>query len=346
MKFTFPIHTLSLGGAQRMLAEITNGLVDRGHDVTILMPSYGAVDYPIRAKLLRLGNNMDHHDYPFSDVIVSNFHNTVAAASTASLQGKGVHVRFSLCYEPPFLPDNHQSLPTYHATKHVIVLSKWQKDLIKLMHGIDAHIVPIGLSHAFANSKVRIYDPVLKISSIARRPEGGFSSHREQDYLIQELQRIKRLYPFIQIRLFCPSSEFYISPALQELARSGEFQFLTPKDDTELCYHYSESDIFVCASSYDAGSLPGLEAMRCGAALVTIYSGGNMDYCKPQQNCLMSFRYQNRLGQDIERLIHNPQLRHQLASQGEIDSMVWTWDRSVDAFEAAIRKIFKNVRVN
>jgi len=38
MRFTFPVLNLSIGGAQRMLVELVNGLVQRGHDVTVLMP--------------------------------------------------------------------------------------------------------------------------------------------------------------------------------------------------------------------------------------------------------------------------------------------------------------------
>jgi glycosyltransferase involved in cell wall biosynthesis len=343
MKFTFPILTLSLGGAQRMLAEITNRLVDKGHDVTILMPKYGQVDYPVRATIHRLDKVlMDQSDYPNSDVIVSNYYTTVESAYAASQAGKGVHVRFSLSYEPPFLAENHYSMPTYNLTRHVIVLSSWQQLLIRLMHGIDSHIVPIGVDHQFRNLHVRDRQKVIQISSVVRKPEGGFSPHREQNYLLEELRTIKRRYPWIQVNLICPPGEFYTSPSLLALRDSEKFRFITPKDDTEMCYHYNETDIFVSSSSYDAGSLPGLEAMRCGAALVTIYSGGNQDYCHPNKNCLMSYRYEHRLGKDIEHLILDKELRLKLAMQGQEDSMKWTWERSAMAFEQAVFDIVEN----
>lgn len=326
-----------------MLVEITNGLVDKGHDVTILMPQHAEVDYPVRANIVRTSSAvLSESDYPYSDVIVSNFYTTTESAHFASQNGKGIHVRFSLCYEPPFLEGNQYSLDTYNMTKHVIALSKWQQDLIRIMHGIESHIVPIGVNDTFRNLNIRSsLSPALRISAIVRKPEGGFSGHRGQPYLLHELRNIKQAYPSVQINLFCPPREFSSSSTLQDLSRSGEFRFLTPADDIEMCYHYNEADIFVSSSTYDAGSLPGLEAMRCGAALVTIYAGGNADYCRTEENCLMSYRYEGQLGRDIARLIEDPALRGKLADQGARDSLSWTWTRSVNAFEEAINRIMQ-----
>ena len=156
MKILFPIETLCKGGGQRMLAEITNGLAMRGHDVTILMPPLGKVDYPTNAKLVRTKTaTIEESDFPYSDIIISNFYTTVPAAQAASQKGNGIHVRFSLCYEPPFLQNNHLSFPTYNLTPNLIVLSKSQQEIIYLIHGIKGHIVPVGISSTFKNMHIR-----------------------------------------------------------------------------------------------------------------------------------------------------------------------------------------------
>jgi glycosyltransferase involved in cell wall biosynthesis len=338
MKFTFPTLTLCLGGAQRMLAEITNGLVNRGHDVTIVMPPQGKVDYAIKARLIRTKKDyvIQASDYPEGDVIVSNFYLTVPSAHEASKRGKGLHVRLSLCYEPTFLPNNHISFPSYHLTKHLVVLSKSQQQLIHVNHGIKGHIVPVGISSSFKNLNIRNPHSPLQVSAIVRKPEGGFSWHREQEYLIRQLEKVKRKYPNIIINLFSPPDEFHDSPILKKLKASTKFRFFTPANDKEMCYHYNHTDIFVNTSTYDSASLPGLEAMKCGAALVTTYNGGNADYCRHGQNSLVSYRYEHRLGQDIIRLIKDPVLRKKIAPAGEKEATKWTWLRSVAAFESAI----------
>lgn len=342
MTITFPIITLSIGGAQRMLAEMVNGLSAKGHKVIVLMPTNGALNYSINAKIVRTKQpyTILESDYPKADVIVSNFYTIVPSAHQASLNGKGVHVRLSLCYEPSFLPENQISFPTYHISKHIVVLSNWQKQLIALNHGHQAHIVPVGVGSVFKNMHIRETQEQLQISAIMRRPEGGYSWHREQDYLIQQLEIVQARYPHVRINLMSPPEEFHSSPLLQGIkANHPTFRYLTPGYDGAMAYHYNETDIFVNSSTYDSASLPGLEAMRCGAALVTTYNGGNMDYCRHEQNGLMSYRYENRLAADISRLIEDGDLRRRLAAAGELEAAKWTWERSVNAFEKAINEI-------
>ncbi len=350
MKVTFPILTLCRGGAQRMLAEIINGLVQRGHDVTVLMPAQGKVDYPINARLVRTNYAVEDgrltpfltSNYPKSDVIISNYYLTVPSVHAASQHGKGLHVRLSLCYEPTFLPDNHVSFPTYYLTQNLIVLSQIQQQLIYLNHGIKGHIVPVGISSAFKNLHKRNANSPLQISAIVRKPEGGFSWHREQDYLISQMERVKTKHPDAIINLISPPDEFYDSPTLQSLKATNKYRFFTPANDEELCYHYNHTDIFVNSSIYDSASIPGLEAMKCGAALVTTYNGGNLDYCRHGENSLMSYRFENRLGDDILRLIQDKSLRSRLAQSGEKEAAKWTWERSVIIFEQAIKTIIQN----
>ncbi|MBY0159618.1 glycosyltransferase family 4 protein [Cytobacillus oceanisediminis] len=334
IKFTFPILTLNKGGAQRMLVDITNDLVGRGHDVTILMPKNSNNEYDIRSKVI-YGKNvrfLTADDYPNSDIIVSNFFTTVDSAHQASQNGKGLHIRFSLCYEPIFLPDQPLSFKSYYKAPYLVVLSKYQQELIRILHGLTGQIVPIYVNPNFKNLNIRNNDEVLRISAIVRMPEGGWAWHRDQDYLLQQLSIVKNKYPHIQINLICPPNEFAISQNLQNISKNS-FRFITPSNDPELCNIYSQSDIFVTSSIYEAAPLPGLEAMKCGAALAAVYAGGNLEYCRHEENCLMSYRHESRLASDIIRLIENPVLRSQLAKKGQQDAEQWTLQRSSSAFE-------------
>jgi len=340
MRFTFPILTLCRGGAQRMLAELTNRLSAIGHEVTIIMPRTGLIEYEMKCRIVMTGKkDLVVEDFPAGDVIVSNFYTTVAVAQQASELGRGVHVRLALCYEPSFLPDNNLSFSSYHICSNLMVLSRWQQEIVRLNHGIKGRIVPVGLNPDFFNQGIRGKGSRLVVSAIVRKPEGGFSGHREQDYLLQQLNLVKELHPEVDLYLITPPGELSESIVLQSLQRDGSYHIRTPDNDTELCYHYNESDIFVSSSTYDTGSLPGLEAMRCGAALVTTYAGGNMEYCVHGHNCLMSYRYENRLALDIIQLVEDKKLRLQLAAEGEKDSQRFTWAKSMDIFHKEIFRI-------
>ncbi len=338
MKVTFIVITLCKGGAQRMLAELANGLALKGHCVRFLMPPEGVIEYPLHiAEVVRSKQSIiTEQDIPHSDIIVSNFYTTVGPAQNASMLGKGKHVRLSLCYEPTFLPDSHVSFPTYHLSKNLVVLSKWQQQIIELNHGITGEIVPVGVSNEFYNMGIRQMNKKLQISAIIRRPEGGYSWHREQEYLIEMLDRVKAQHPSVQINLICPPNEYISSPQLKQLSRMNKYRFLTPKDDAQLNYYLNLTDIFASSSTFDTASLPGLEAMKCGAALVTTYAGGNTDYCVHEKNCLISYRHENRLSEDIIQLIQDVELRKKLANEGENEAKKWTWEKSVNLFEQAM----------
>lgn len=340
IKFTFPILTLCKGGAQRMLADICNGLVRRGHDVTILMPPQGTVEYDVQAKIIRTKDPiLAESDYPKSDIIVSNFFSTVPSAHQASQNGKGIHVRFSLCYEPVFLPNQDISFQSYNKTPHLIVLSKYQKKLVSLLHGIQGEIVPIYVNPNFKNLNIRNKNKVINITAIVRLPEGGFSWQRDQDYLIEQLRIVKKQYPNLEVSLICPPNELASSSILQQLKKGNEFRFHTPANDQELCIYYNQADIFVASSIFEAAPLPGLEAMKCGAALVAVYAGGNTEYCHHEQTCLMSYRHEQHLASDIVRLIKDPSLRNKLAKHGQKEAEEWTLERSVSTFEEICRSI-------
>ena len=134
------------------------------------------------------------------------------------------------------------------------------------------------------------------------------------------------MHPDVIINLISPPDEFYSSPTLQSMKASHPFRWFTPADDIELCYHYNHTDIFVNSSIYDSASIPGLEAMKCGAALVTTYNGGNLEYCRHGENALISYRFQNRLQEDILHLIKNPRLRTQISPSRRKEAIKWTWE--------------------
>ncbi|CAM3901694.1 glycosyltransferase family 4 protein [Cohnella lubricantis] len=342
MKLTFPILTLCKGGAQRMLAELVNGLVRKGHDVTIVMPSEGVIEYPVQARVIQTTRTvLRADDLPSSDAIVSNYYLTVPLSQAASEQGKGRHIRLSMCYEPVVLPNNHQSFPTYFATQSLIVISSWQQKLIELLHGIRGTVVPVGLDPVFRNLHIREQSRTIRISAIVREPE-GFAFHRDQHYLMEELYAVKRDYPHVEIALITPPGEMYRSPALQRMRATLPYLFYTPGDDVELCYHYNQSHIFVTSSIYEAANMPGLEAMRCGAALVSAYSGGNTDYGRHGHTCLVAYRHEGSLGQQIRLLLNRPELMQSIAAAGEQESQKWTWARSVNAFDQALREYLFN----
>ncbi|UOY92164.1 glycosyltransferase family 4 protein [Ectobacillus sp. JY-23] len=339
MKITFVALTLCKGGAQRVLVDIANGLFNRGHDVVMVMPPWGDVEYDVKPPISRSrGPVLMESDLPKSDIIVSNFFTTVPVVAEACSKGKGKHLRFSLCYEPMFLPEQDVSFQSYNQTPYLVVISNYQKQLISLVHGIEGEIMPVYVEDTFRNLSIRNPNR-LSITAIVRKPEGGFSWQRDQTYLLEQLVKVRSAFPALKYNLICPPNELASSPFLQELRASGSYHFYTPANDEELCHHYNEADIFVTSSIFETAVLPGLEAMKCGAALAAVYAGGNTEYCRHETNCLLSYRFEERLASDIIRLITNPSLRFNLAQAGQKEALSWSLERSVAIFEEICLRI-------
>lgn len=78
----------------------------------------------------------------------------------------------------------------------------------------------------------------------------------------------------------------------ESLASEDAFEFRAIRDVatwSELRALYHWSDVFLCSPGPEEGFyLPGLEAMAAGNVVVTPNVGGNMAYCKPGINCLLT----------------------------------------------------------
>lgn len=67
----------------------------------------------------------------------------------------------------------------------------------------------------------------MNITAILRKVENGFSWHREQDYLVSQLDTVKQNLPHVNINFISPPDEFYTSDSLQALKASGKYRFYT-----------------------------------------------------------------------------------------------------------------------
>ena len=100
---------------------------------------------------------------------------------------------------------------------------------------------------------------------------------------------------------------------------------------------YREADIYICGSHYEAFSLPPLEAMASGCAVITTKNGGISDYAKDGYNCLMSeVGDYNSLAENIIKLIQDKELRKSIVKNGFKTVKNYTWDKAIDKLEEVL----------
>jgi glycosyltransferase involved in cell wall biosynthesis len=100
---------------------------------------------------------------------------------------------------------------------------------------------------------------------------------------------------------------------------------------------YNQASIFIAPSWSEGWGLTPSEALMCGAAVVATDVGGHREFAFHEQTALVNPpKNPSLLAANIVRLIREPELRIALAKQGNTYIQRFTWEKSVDNFEAAL----------
>ena len=101
-----------------------------------------------------------------------------------------------------------------------------------------------------------------------------------------------------------------------------------------------KADIYICNSNYEAFSLPVLEAMACGCAVITTKNKGVVEYAVDKKNCLMiEMNDPNDIVEKIIRLCDDQALKTELINEGTKTASKFSWDYIIPIIIDYYRKI-------
>jgi len=329
MKIVFPVMSLETGGGARYIYQVANGLVDRGHEVTIVMPEQGTLAWPVKSTVLRV-NSLSPSTIPEADFILPNFWPTVMPAWESQ---KGQVVRLSLGYEALWVPHPKRIKKTYKIGAPIISISNWHRQTLWDNVRVHSEVIHGGVD-------TRIFRPAPKLSKatgrkrifyILRSKSYGYFWKGAEEF-IEACQSIKQQLPDLDIQVVTPDEFTDVNSNLYTL--NG-----TP-DDQLMAQLYGGADLFVFNSRFEALGLPPLEAMACGTAVVTTDCGGSRDYTRNRENCLIvSPGDANKLAEAMIELLQDDILREKLAFAGHDFAQSWTWDRTTDKVEQFLQRL-------
>lgn len=111
---------------------------------------------------------------------------------------------------------------------------------------------------------------------------------------------------------------------------------------SELRALYNRTSVFMLTSQYEGWGLPALEAMACGAAVVSTQSGGVNDFIDDGQNGrLVEVGDEVAVAQSVLQLLRDEDLRVTLATNGSLDAKRFSVERSTDDLEKLLRDLSK-----
>jgi len=323
MKIVLPNHSLGTGGGARFVCQLANALADKGHDIEIVIPEESSIVWPLRVKVTRVKELLPDA-IPPGDFIIPNFYTTVMPAWESR---KGQVVRLSLGYEPLWVKDE-MALKTYHIDAPILSISQWHRQMILRGTGRDSTVIHGG-------TDTSIFHPFPKRSSltgrktifyISRSKNYGYFWKGDDDFW-EACTRLKNEHLEFDIYVVHPEPDQLVTPIPCEQR--------TPQDDHEMAKLYAQADLYVYTSYFEAFGLPPLEAMACQTAVVTTDCGGNRDYAKHNENCLVVPPSDaTQLAECIKQLLLNDEKRQVLATSGFNFAQPWTWQRTAEQVEA------------
>ena len=220
---------------------------------------------------------------------------------------------------------------SYRLPVNFLTDSNFLRDIV-LTRQNEAKVKVVGAginAETFFPRSPRKSDTVMAILSDA--PNKGAET------TIQALNRVHTISPIHAI---------FVGPdtALKRIKPLFSYTFFkipdtAPQHDDFLAELYSSADIFVFSSTVEGFGLPPLEAMACGALVVTTDCKGNRDYAENDYNCLVvPPKDHSAMADAIVRVLTESSLRDKLRAGGLETAKSWTWERVVDKFEEAFGK--------
>jgi glycosyltransferase involved in cell wall biosynthesis len=157
--------------------------------------------------------------------------------------------------------------------------------------------------------------------------------------LLQAYARLRKPRPPLYI---AGGSGWHVSPifdTVHQLDVGDEVHFLGFVPEDELPLWYNAARLFAFPSLYEGFGLPVLEAMACGAPVITSTAaslpevGGKAAVLVPPQDT-------DRIAQEMARVLDDPQLRMELRAAGRIQASRFSWramtDQTVASYNHAL----------
>lgn len=160
--------------------------------------------------------------------------------------------------------------------------------------------------------------------------------------------KVKTLYPGVRFTIYGQKPSFLRAKHAPEIP--GWVEFCNSPTDADLAALYNESDIFVSPSWAEGFSLPAVEAMACGCALVSTRAGGISDCLTNGETALLvPIQDPHALAAAICTLIEDDSQRRSIAENGHAFAKLFTWEAATKKLErilvTQVRKSDQSVRL-
>ena len=213
----------------------------------------------------------------------------------------------------------------FNVTKFVYTVSSYAASQIKNIYKHEAQIIPNAV-----NEDIFFFEPHKSNEKIEITIIGA------EDVEFKRIESILKAVRIVRQKGYDLNLN-WISPTMPHINKEA---VIVKPEKKIIGDTLRKTDIYVCASMYESFCLPVLEAMTCGACVLTTNNGGNMDFVKDKENALLIEKDNiDDIVSKIEYLINNEDFRKQLALKGVEDSKKFSWDKTMKKVDEYYRKV-------
>lgn len=320
-------------GGSKIILEYANRLTALGNKVTIVSydesPNWFDLSDKIEFIQVPQDENMEQY-IPECDVIVptswKNIYQAVNSkrAPVTFFEQGGSHI-----FETQNLSDiKHKTVnDRMNIVSFIHTVSSFAREKIMEEYGVDAEVIcnAINSKIFYPRASLEKRDDSIFITIIGSE---GFKFKNINESL-SAIRKLKEKYPNIELN--------WISQ--DEPKINKEHAIVNPKQEI-IGDVLRKTDIFICNSEYESFCLPALEAMSCGAAVITTDNGGIRDFVVDKENALIIKKHdENDFIEKVEFLIKNENERLQIMKKGIETSRKFSWEESTKKMEDYYKKI-------
>ena len=319
-------------GGSKIILEYANRLAKKGHKISIVTYDDEPTWFPISDEInfIQVPEGEEIKKYiPQCDLLVATSWKCIYEAvesnkaPVAFFEQGGSHL-----FEAEKLDERKRQVveDRLKLVPFLYTVSQYSSDKIKQLYGRDSEIIYNALdNNIFYPREEKIKQSEMTSITIIGSEEFKF---KNIEAILQVIRKLKERYP-IQLN--------WVTQTKPE--RNKEEAIINP-EQKRIGDILRNTDIYICNSEYESFGLPTLEAMTCGATVITTDTGGMRDFVQDGKNALVIQKNDNKdMEEKIELLIKDNKLRQKLAEEGIKTAQRFQWENSIEKIEEYYRKI-------
>lgn len=368
MKFTFILPHINISGGVRFIFELSNTLIDSGHEVNIVTPtiwrdkeifSKGILSnisniprilkslwehkrnsstldwFDLKANCIKVPNLLAHN-IPNANWIVATAFDTAYWVNSYS-DKKGRKAYLILGYE--LWGDKEKIHRSWHFSMTRLACTSWLKEIVEKETGRPVSGV------FFDGVNLKKFYPDYALLNKCKEPRWlrvGFVYRpyyaKGRYEAIRAFEIARYFYPKLKLVCFGGTSK----PKEGELPDCAEFYYKA--SENELRRIYSSCGTWMIPTWNEAGGCVLIEAMACGCAVIATETNGNLDVLIPNKIALLSpVRDVQSMARNIISLLDDKKKMEDFGKAGLERAQDFTFDKiAAIILETIKRKASKN----